>query len=161
MLEKFNLLEKIFEKFSKEIIKIFSSNLDCDKIRVMEVTLNLSEKIYQDISIVAKKSKRKVIDLIVDVVQEKYSPKSLERPLTTLSDDEVLALANLQMPEKQSKRHSELLYKNQAGTLKPNEKQELDFFQQVYGIALARKTDGLYEAIQRNLIKSPDDLVNE
>ena len=126
----------------------------------MEVTLNLPEKIYQNVSTVAKKSKRKVVDLIVDVVQEKYSAQALERPLTNLSDEEVLALANLQMPKKQSETHSALLYKNQAGTLKPEEKRELDFFQQVYGVALSRKTEGIYEAIQRNLIKSPADLAN-
>ncbi len=124
----------------------------------MEITLNLPEKTYQDIAMVAKKSKRKVIELIVDVVEEKYSKQSLERPLANLSNEEVLALANLQMPEKQSKRHSELLYKNQAGTIKPQEKQELEFFQQVYGVTLARKTDGIYEAVQRNLINSPEIL---
>jgi len=126
----------------------------------MEVTLNLPEKIYQDISTAAKKSKRKVIDLIVDVVEEKYSSTQIDRPLASLSDEEVLALANLQMPEKQSKRHSELLYKNQAGTLTSAENRELDFFQQVYGVTLSRKTDGIYEAIQRSLIKRPADLMN-
>ena len=127
----------------------------------MEVTLNLPENIYQDVSIVAKKSKRKIVDLIVDVIQEKYSNQILERPLANLSDEEVLALANLQMPKKQSERHRALLHKNQAGTLKPEEKRELDFFQQVYGVALSRKTEGIYEAIQRNLIKSPADLNDE
>lgn len=73
----------------------------------------------------------------------------------------VLALANLQMPKKQSEGHSELLYKNQAGTLTAEEKRELDFFQQIYGVALARKTDGICEAIERKLIKNPDDLKNE
>ena len=127
----------------------------------MEITLNLPEKTYQDISTIAKKSKRQIIDLIIDVVKEKYSSQILERPLANLSNEEVLALANLQMPKKQSQRHGELLYKNQARTLKPEEKRELEFFQQVYGIALARKTDGIYEAIQRNLIKNPEDLTNE
>jgi hypothetical protein len=127
----------------------------------MEITLNLPEKVYQDVSTVAKRSKRKVIDLIVDVVEEKYSSKKIDRPLSSLSDEEVLALANLQMPENQSKRHSELLYKNQAGRLKPQEKTELEFFQQVYGVTLARKTEGIYEAIQRNLITTPADLANE
>lgn len=126
----------------------------------MEVTLSLPEKVYRDISTVAKKSKRKVADLIIDVVEEKYSSKPLERPFADYSDEEVLALANLQMPKKQSERHSKLLYKNQAGTLTPEEKKELDFFQQVYGVALLRKAEGIYEAVQRNLIKSPDDLNN-
>ena len=127
----------------------------------MEITLNLPEKIYRDVSSVAKKSKRKVVDLIVDVVQEKYSTKQSERPLANCSDEEVLALANLQIPKKQSDRHSQLLYKNQAGTLKPEERQELEFFQQVYGVALLRKADGIYEAVQRNLIKNPADLDDE
>ena len=65
------------------------------------------------------------------------------------------------MPEKQSERHSELLYKNQAGTLSTEEKRELDFFQQIYGVALSRKTDGIFEAIERDLIKSPTDLKDE
>ena len=126
----------------------------------MEITLELPEKIYQDVSSIAKKSKRKVVDLIVDVVEEKYSSDVSERPLKDLSNSEVLALANLQMPEKQSERHSELLYKNQAGTITNEENLELDFFQQVYGVALARKTDGIFEAIQRNLIKNLSELNN-
>jgi len=127
----------------------------------MEVTLSLPEKVYRDISTVAKKSKRKVVDLIVDVVEEKYSSKQIDRPFADYSNEEVLALANLQMPKKQSDRHSRLLYKNQAGTLKPEEKKELDFFQQVYGVALLRKAEGICEAVQRNLIKSPADLNDE
>lgn len=99
-----------------------------------------------------------MVDLIVDVVQEKYSAG---RPLSGYSDEEVLALANLQMPKNQSARHSQLLYKNQAGTLKPAERKELDFFQQVYGAALLRKAEGVYEAVQRKLIQSPADLKNE
>lgn len=127
----------------------------------MEVTLSLPEKVYQDISTVAKKSKRKVVDLIVDAAQEKYSDKPAERTLANLSNEEVLALANLQMPKKQSERHSRLLYKNQAETLKLEERKELDFFQQVYGAALLRKAEGIYEAVQRNLIKTPADLNDE
>jgi actin-related protein len=127
----------------------------------MEITLNLPENIYQNVSTVAKKSKRDVVDLIVDVVQEKYSAQPTARPLAERSDEEVLALANLQIPEKQSARHSELLYKNQAGTLASKEKKELDFFQQVYGVALSQKADGICEAIQRSLIKSPADLKDE
>ncbi len=124
----------------------------------MEITLNLPENVYRDVSTIAKKSKRKVIDLIIDVIEEKYSNQAFERVLVNLSDEEILALANLQIPEKQSERHSELLYKNQDGTLTSEEKRELDFFQQVYGVALSRKTDGIYEALQRNLIKNPADL---
>jgi len=127
----------------------------------MEITLNLPENIYKNVSTVAKKSKRKVVDLIVDVVEEKYSSQLSDQLLANRSDAEILALATLQIPEKQSHRHSELLYKNQAGTLTPEEKKELDFFQQIYGVALSQKTDGIAEAVRRKLIKSPADLKNE
>ena len=127
----------------------------------MEITLNLPENVYQNVSLAANKSKRKVSELIVDVVEEKYSPKLSDRLLADLSDAEIMALANLQMPKKQSNRQSELLYKNQAGTLTPKEKKELDFFQQVYGVALSQKADGIDEAIRRQLIKSPADLTDE
>ena len=127
----------------------------------MEITLNLPEKVYRSISSAAKKSKRNLADLIVADIREKYSVQTSESLLTNLSDEEVLALANLQMPKKQSERHSALLYKNQAGILKPAEKEELDFFQQVYGVALARKTEGICEAVRRNLISNPADPANE
>jgi len=127
----------------------------------MEITLNLPENIYKNVSTVAKKSKGKVVDLIVDVVEEKYSSQLSDQLLANRSDAEILALATLQIPEKQSHRHSELLYKNQAGTLTPEEKKELDFFQQIYGVALSQKTDGIAEAVRRKLIKSPADLKNE
>jgi hypothetical protein len=127
----------------------------------MEITLNLPEQVYQGLSTAAHKARRQVADLIVEVVAEKYTTPPDSRPLAASSDAEVLALARLQMPKRQSDRHSQLLYKNQAGTLKPAEQRELDFFQQIYGVALLKKADGLYEATQRNLIKSPDDLACE
>jgi hypothetical protein len=68
----------------------------------MGITLQLPEQIYRNVSIIAEKSKRKVADLIVDSVQEKYSVNSL----ANLTNEEVLALAKLQMPKKQSDRQN-------------------------------------------------------
>lgn len=119
----------------------------------MEITLNLPKKIYLDLSKSAQNSRR----TFDEVVYERLQNKS-ENPLTGNSDEEVLEAAKLWMPEKQSARHSRLLYKNQAGTLTVSEKKELDFFQQVYGLALLRKAQGINEALRRGLIKSVDDL---
>jgi hypothetical protein len=126
----------------------------------MEITLNLSESVYRGVSAAARKSKRPVIDLIVDVVKERYAEGKAEGSLRDYSDEEVLALANLQMPKRQSLRHSQLLHKNQTGLLTPKERTELAFFQQVYGIALMRKAEGVYEAVQRKLIRKPADLTD-
>jgi hypothetical protein len=71
----------------------------------MEITRQLPEKIYRNVSLIAEKSKRKEVDLIIDSVQEKYSANFL----ANLTNKEVLALAKLQMPKKQSDRHSEFL----------------------------------------------------
>ena len=126
----------------------------------MEITLNLPENIYQNVSIVARKSKRPVADLIADVVEEKYASERSNRRLANLADEEVLALANLQTPKKQPNRQRELLFKNQAGSLISQEKKELDFFQQIYGVALSQKADGVDETIYRKLVKSPAESDN-
>ena len=87
-----------------------------------------------------------------------FSKNEPENPLEKSSDAEVLEAARLWIPESQSDRHSKLLYKNQAETLTDAEKRELDFFQQVYRIALLRKAQGITEALRRGLIKSVDEL---
>ena len=119
----------------------------------MEVTLNLPKNIYLDLSKSAQQSKRTFDEVVSERLQKKP-----ENPLTASSDEEVLEAAKLWIPEKQSERHSRLLYKNQAGTLTASEKKEMDFFQQVYRIALLRKAQGINEALQRGLIKSVDEL---
>ena len=74
------------------------------------------------------------------------------------SNEEVLALANLKMPKEKSYRQSELLHKHQAGKLLPIERNELDALISVYQIGNLRKSQGIYEAVLRGLIKAPNDL---
>ncbi len=121
----------------------------------MEVTLNLPDRVFFDISKFAKKTKRSLDEIVTESLQKDFSN---ENPLKKSSDAEVLEAAKLQMPEKQSKRHSELLYKLQADTLTFSEKSELAFFQQIYRIALLRKAQGINEALRRGLFKSVDEL---
>ncbi|MCY7374800.1 MAG: hypothetical protein LH472_02360 [Pyrinomonadaceae bacterium] len=123
----------------------------------MEVTLNLPKKIYLDLSKSAQQSKRTFDEVVSERLQNFPQNKS-ENPLAPNSDEEVLEAAKLWIPENQSARHSRLLDKNQAGTLADAERKELDFFQQVYRIALLRKAQGINEALRRGLIKSVDDL---
>lgn len=119
----------------------------------MEITLNLPKKVYLDLSQSARKSKRTFDEEVSERLQNKR-----ENPLTASSDEEVLEAAKLWIPENQSERHSRLLYKNQAGTLTVSEKKELDFFQQIYRIALLQKAQGINEALRRGLINSVDEL---
>lgn len=123
----------------------------------MEITLNLPKKVYLDLSKFAEKSQRTLDEVVSERLQASSRNKS-ENPLAPDSDEEVLEAAKLWIPENQSARHSRLLSKNQAGTLTDAEKKELDFFQQIYRIALLRKAQGINEAMRRGLIKSVNDL---
>lgn len=123
----------------------------------MEVTLNLPDKVFLDVSKFAKKTRRS-FDEIVSQRLETFFENEPENPLKNSSDAEVMEAAKLWIPENQSDRHSKLLYKKQAENLTEKESRELDFFQQVYRIALLRKAQGMTEALRRGLIKSVDEL---
>ncbi|CAN5289093.1 hypothetical protein BH20ACI1_BH20ACI1_32690 [soil metagenome] len=123
----------------------------------MEVVLNLPKKLVIDLSESAAESKKSVDEVVSERLQN-FSISESKNTFSNSSDEEVLRAAKLWMPEKQSNRHSELLYKNQAGTLTANEKTELDFFQQVYRLALVRKSEGIAEALRRGLIETVDQL---
>ncbi len=55
-------------------------------------------------------------------------------------------------------RMSELLEKQSEEMITPLEKNELDALLRVYQVGNLRKSQGIYEAVQRGLIKTPDDL---
>ncbi len=127
----------------------------------MEISIKLSSTLYQDISHLAQAKKKSVATIIQHAVRKAVteSMHGLERPLADCSDDEVLAVANLKMPDEQAVRQSELLYKNQAGTITPLERNELEGLTLVYQLGNLRKSQGIAEAVLRGLIKTPDDLL--
>jgi len=72
-------------------------------------------------------------------------------PLSQISDDETLALADLMMDPQQAERLSELLDKQQAGLIVASERIELERLSCVYDDALIRKSEGMAEAVRRGL----------
>ena len=126
----------------------------------MEISVTLPDNLYQDISALAQAKKKSVTEIIKNALRKAVMEDSetVERPLVNCSDSEVLALANLKMPTEQAARQSELLYKNQADTLTPLERNELDGLIFVYQMGNLRKSQGIAEAVLRGLIKTPDDL---
>lgn len=126
----------------------------------MEISVKLPNNLYQGVSNLAKTKKKSISEIIKGavkkVIAEEY--ESLERPLADCSDAEVLAVANMKMSKDQSERQSELLYKNQADTLTPLERNELESMILVYQVGNLRKSQGIAEAVLRGLIKTPDDL---
>lgn len=127
----------------------------------MEISVKLPNNLYQDVSNLAQTKKKSVAAIIKQAVRKAVTEDAhaLERPLADCSDSEVLALANLKMPKEQADRQSKLLYKNQADTITPLERNELERLILIYQMGNLRKSQGIAEAVLRGLIKTPDDLL--
>lgn len=128
----------------------------------MEVTIDIPKQIYQDISQLAKRRKKSVDKIIQQAVlrevKEFSFEKEDERPLADCSDAEVLTLANSKMSETEARRQSELLEKQREELITPFERNELDVLFRVYQVGNLRKAQAIREAVERGLIKTPDDL---
>jgi hypothetical protein len=72
-------------------------------------------------------------------------------PVETLSDNDLLAAAELRMEAAQGKRLGRLLDRQQAGKLAETERRELAALMQVYHQCLMRKAQALSEAVRRGL----------
>ncbi|WP_242053783.1 hypothetical protein [Nostoc sp. FACHB-888] len=100
---------------------------------------------------------RDVASILVDTIQLSIPPVNgdvidLER-VSVLSDEQVLVLIELQMEAEQDARLSELLDRQQSGTLSEGDRSELQTLMQVYQEGLLRKATALSEAVKRGLIE--------
>jgi hypothetical protein len=125
-----------------------------------QITLTLSDDLYQKAEYFAQLTNRNVADVLAQVIALSFSPltpntvstESQERvSVATLSNQEVVALTELQMEPEQDQRLSELLYNQQAGTLTDAERSQLWALMQVYQEKLLLKAQALREAVQRGL----------
>lgn len=126
----------------------------------MEISVKLPNNLYQDVSRLAQTKKRSVSEIIKNAVQKAVAEDSeiVERPLADCSDADVLAVARMKMSETENARLSELLDKQREETIASLERNELDALFRVFQFGNLRKAQGIYEAVQRGLIKTPEDL---
>lgn len=126
----------------------------------MEITVNLPDNVYRNVTELAVRTSRRVDEVIADKLQADFSMENIdnEELVAGWSDDDVLALANLKLPEAQSERMSELLDRQQAGMITNVEKSELEMYMEIYNNSNLRKSQGIVEAARRKLISSPKDL---
>ena len=126
----------------------------------MEVSVKLPNSLYQGVSHLAESKKKSVSEIIKNAVQKAVAEDSetLERPLADCSDEEVLALANMKMSETENFKMSDLLKKQREEIITPLERNELAVLFRVYQVGNLRKSQGIVEAVLRDLIKTPDDL---
>lgn len=126
----------------------------------MQTTVNLSENAYNRVSSIARMTERTIDEVIEETFENRFEKEveMLKKSVALSSDKEVLALANLQMPEKQSNRLSRLLAKNGEENLTDDERNDLDNLMQINRLNDLRKAIGIVEALKRGLIKSAEEL---
>ena len=126
----------------------------------MEVSVELPKNLYQNLSQIAETKKKSVSEIIKNAVQKaveedssdfEEQTKIIEQSIKFCSDEEVLELANLNMPDNQ---HLDNLFeKNREGVLSKREQIELKKAVKLSQINDIRKAFGIIEAKKRGLIK--------
>lgn len=126
----------------------------------MEISVKLPDNLYKNVSHLARAKKKTVAEFVKNAVRKAVDEETeiLESPLADCSDEEVLSLANMKMSEAENTRLSELLEKQREDTILPLERNELDALMRVYQVGNLRKSQGVYEAVRRGLVETPDDL---
>lgn len=74
-----------------------------------------------------------------------------ERPIEILSDDEVMALAELKFTDEQDDEFTDLLAMNREGELEDKGRTRLDEYVKAYEKGLLRKSEALRAAVERGL----------
>jgi predicted DNA-binding protein len=122
-----------------------------------QISLTLPDELMRRAEVLAGRSGRQVGDILADAVRASLDPLGLDdveadaRPVSEWSDEQVIAAADLQMPDAPDRRLSELLAKQGADTLTPGERAELSGLMQAYQQGLLQKAQALNEAVRRGL----------
>ncbi len=119
----------------------------------MEVTINLPERVFVNLSALAKKSQRRLDEVIVERIEQEYvnDVETLAKQVSVCRDKEVLALAKLQMPARQQQRLSALLQKQGEKILSAREQQKLWELIDESRLATLKKAFALHEISRRGL----------
>lgn len=112
-----------------------------------QITLQVSDRVAHQAAQVAARTQRRV----EEVLESWLEWASVEMPVDTLSDEEVLALTELQLTTEQQTTLSNLLAQNQDGTLDAQGQCQLDELMRIYEHGLLRKAQALRVAVQRGL----------
>jgi hypothetical protein len=120
-----------------------------------QVVLTLSDDLYEQARQWAALTRREVPQLLTEALALILTPVRVppagDLPVTTLSDAEVLALAQVQMAPQQGKRLDQLLAKQGEGTLTAPEQAEILALMQIYHQLWVRQSEALAEAVRRGV----------
>lgn len=120
-----------------------------------QVRITLHDEVYQRAKRLARMGNRNIEELLAQAIELSLSPVGEAtdsfKPVSKLSDGEVLELSQMQMDAKQERRFSRLLNKQQTGKLSNSDESELLALMQNYQEKLLRKAQALREAVRRGL----------
>ena len=122
-----------------------------------QVTLTLPDELYEQARRWATITQRDLSETLTDaltiVLTPVYTRPKLDRPVSSLPDEDVLALSKAPMRRAQGRRLSELLEKQREGVLPESEGPELLALMQIYDQLWIRQSEALAEAVRRGLRK--------
>ena len=116
-----------------------------------QITLNLPDEVYHQAELLAQQHHRTVSEILVETLEKVLSPTA--KPLSALSDSEVIAQTQLRLQPLQEQRLSELLDRQQSGKLAFVEPDELQALIHIYETRLLRQAQALNEAVRRDLLE--------
>ena len=119
-----------------------------------QVTLTLPDDVLRRAEFLARHAGRPVADVLTEAIDASLRPLNGLADggdLTSWSDEAVLAAADATMAPAEDRRQSELLNRQQAGTLSRAERAELAVLMQDYQEGQLRKALARVEAVRRGL----------
>jgi len=119
----------------------------------MEVMINLTDRIFANLSSVADKSRRRVDEVIVEKIERDFAIDAgeLEKQISFCADEEIFELAELRMPPKQDELLSLLLQKQGERDLTAAEQKELWELMESNRLTTLKKAFALREIARRGL----------
>ena len=120
-----------------------------------QFTVNIADDVARQAHRLAALEGRAVEDYMAGIVELEIAADSHDEAtlLASFSDDDVLALADLRMPEQDDHRLHELLDLNSEGQLSSAQEIELAELMRQYDEGMLKKAMGWAEAVRRKLRK--------
>ncbi|MCY7385320.1 MAG: hypothetical protein LH628_22715 [Microcoleus sp. CAN_BIN18] len=115
-----------------------------------QITLNLSDEVYRQAELLAQQRHRSVSEILVETLENFLLPTA--KPVSELSDSEVIALTQLRLQPVQEQRLNELLERQQCGTIPQIESEELQALIHIYEERLLLQAQALNESVRRGLL---------
>jgi hypothetical protein len=113
-----------------------------------QVIINLPDRLAKQVHEVAALTQRKLEDVLIEWLDRGSLDEFL---IVDLSDEQILKLCDLQMPEREQIQMSLLLEKQRESTLQQGELEQLDGLLQIYRRGMVRKAEALKVAVGRGL----------